>query len=291
MNTRTLVETLELERLETNLFRGTTARDHRPRIFGGQVIAQSLLAAYGTVEDRICHSLHCYFMRPGDPRIPILFEVDRSRDGGSFTTRRVVAIQNGEQIFNFSASFQAPGGGFEHQAPMPSAPHWDEIEDDLEVAIRREAAKGRAPKDWALRKAPVQLRTVGGRPHTRTPDPLPPVQQIWFRACDPIGESQALHQVVMAYTSDMGLLATSMRPHAVGDRTPGLQTASLDHAMWFHQPTDFNEWHLYHSASPAASGGRGLNIGYIYRGRDGVLVATCVQEGLIRLRPPAPAQA
>jgi acyl-CoA thioesterase-2 len=287
MDTQTLVETLQLERLEVNLFRGVTPdEESRQRIYGGQVIAQSLLAAYETVEDRVCHSLHCYFIRPGDPNIPIIFEVDRSRDGGSFTTRRVVAIQHGQQIFNLAASFQVAEQGFEHQSEMPEAPHWDEVEDDIVVQARQLKDAPAHMREWLDRPQPIEMRSVGGRIDGGKPEPRPPLQQVWFRAKDPIGGVPYMHQVILAYASDMSLLGTAIRPHGVNWQTPGVQTASLDHAMWFHQPTDFNQWHLYHQVSPSASGGRGFNLGYIYRASDGALVATCAQEGLMRMRKP-----
>ena len=286
METENLTETLQLERLEVNLFRGITPDNSPGRIFGGQVIAQSLLAAYETVEERLCHSLHCYFIRPGDPNVPIIFEVDRSRDGGSFTTRRVVAIQHGQQIFNLAASFQVAEQGFEHQSDMPAAPHWDEVDDDIVVQRRQLKDAPAHMREWLDRPQPIEMRSVGGRIDGGRPEPRPPVQQVWFRAKDPIGDDPHMHQVILVYASDMSLLGTSIRPHGVNWQTPGVQTASLDHAMWFHQPTDFNEWHLYHQVSPSASGGRGFNLGYVYRGSDGALVATCAQEGLMRMRKP-----
>jgi acyl-CoA thioesterase-2 len=284
----TLFETLQLERLEVNLFRGTTpGAEQRQRIYGGQVIAQSLLAAYETVEDRVCHSLHCYFIRPGDPSIPIIFEVDRSRDGGSFTTRRVIAVQHGQQIFNLAASFQTDEQGYEHQSDMPDAPAPDEVEGDAE---RRKRMAALTPpedgEDWIDRHQPIEMKTVGGRFDSAAPKPLEATQQVWFRAKDPIGDDPRRHQVIMAYASDMSLLGTSIRPHGVSWRTPGFQAASLDHAMWFHRPTNFNEWHLYQQESPSAAGGRGFNLGSIYRASDGVLAASCAQEGLMRLRKP-----
>jgi len=287
MDTQTLVETLQLERLEVNLFRGTTPEEEsRERIYGGQVIAQSLLAAYETVEDRVCHSLHCYFIRPGDPNVPIIFDVDRSRDGGSFTTRRVVAIQHGQQIFNLAASFQVEEQGFEHQSEIPAAPHWDEVEDDM---ARRRRVLAQAPPElrkWLDNPQPIEMRTVGGRMDTVKAVAREPIQQLWFRAKDAIGADPHMHQVILAYASDMSLLGTGLRPHAMDFQMRGLQTASLDHAMWFHRPTDFNEWHLYHQESPSGSGGRGFNLGYIYRASDGALVASCAQEGLMRMRKP-----
>jgi acyl-CoA thioesterase-2 len=285
MDTKTLVDALKLERLEVNLFRGTTPEEEsRERIYGGQVIAQALLAAYQTVEERLCHSLHCYFIRPGDPNIPIIFEVDRSRDGGSFTTRRVIAVQHGQQIFNLAASFQVFEEGYEHQSEMPDAPKPDDVENDIDVQRRQLKDAPPQAKAWLDRPQPIEMRTVGGRMETDTPEPREPRQQVWFRAKDPITSDAHMHQVILAYASDMSLLGTSIRPHGVSWRTRGFQSASLDHAMWFHQPTDFNEWHLYHQESPSASGGRGFNLGYIYRASDGALVASCAQEGLMRMR-------
>lgn len=271
MSARTLIENLSLERLEVNLFRGLTpGGEGRRRIYGGQVIAQALLAAYETVEERLCHSLHCYFMRPGDPSIPIVFEVDRARDGGSFTTRRVIAVQKGKQIFNLAASFQAVEEGFEHQRPMPPAPGWegaplDSDSDDPDAE-------------------PLEIRRVDPRSGQGDP-PAEPRQQVWMRAREPLPADQRLHQVVLAYASDMTLLGTSLRPHGV--HWSELQSASLDHAMWFHRPIDANAWHLFDQESPSASGGRGMNFGYLYE-PSGALVATCAQEGLMRRLKPRP---
>jgi acyl-CoA thioesterase-2 len=284
MDTENLVDTLGLERLEVNLFRGTTPDNSPGRIFGGQVIAQSLLAAYETVEDRLCHSMHCYFIRPGDPTVPIVFEVDRSRDGGSFTTRRVVAVQHGQQIFNLAASFQVHEEGFEHQAPMPAAPGWADLPDDWEA--RKEALKNASEdtRKWLSRPRPIEMRSVDARSYFKS-GPKDPESQTWFRAKAPIGDDQHMHQVVLAYASDMNLLSTGMRPHGVHWETPGFQSASLDHAMWFHKPVNFNNWHLYAQDSPSASGGRGFIRGSIFA-EDGTLVASVAQEGLMRMRKP-----
>ncbi len=279
-----LTETLALERIEVNLFRGVSPEDGPGRIFGGQVIAQSLLAAYETVEERVCHSLHCYFIRPGDPRIPILFEVDRSRDGGTFTTRRVIAVQNGKQIFNLAASFQTPEDGFEHEAPMPQVPGPETY-----------AAEAEAQKAKMLDGATEEMRRMMNRPRPiemlgrdnygfgRRPKPSEPKSDTWMRAVAPIGDSARMHQVILAYASDMNLLSTAMRPHGVAWQTPGLQSASLDHAMWFHKASNFNDWHLYSQDSPSASGGRGFVRGSIYD-QAGNLVASVAQEGLMRLK-------
>jgi len=287
MNAENLAETLQLERIEVNLFRGTTSDNSPGRIFGGQVIGQSLLAAYETVEDRICHSLHCYFIRPGDPTVPIVFEVDRSRDGGSFTTRRVIAIQHGQQIFNLAASFMAPQEGFNHQAPMPAGASWKDLPDEAQMQAEAVAKMKDVPEEakrWMSRPRPIEMRSVDARSYFQDGGPKDPESQSWIRCRDPIGDDQHMHQVILAYASDMNLLSTAMRPHGVHWQTPGFQSASLDHAMWFHKPVNFNNWHLYAQDSPSASGGRGFIRGSIYA-EDGTLVASVAQEGLIRMRP------
>ncbi|HLI66414.1 MAG TPA: acyl-CoA thioesterase II [Caulobacteraceae bacterium] len=280
-----LVETLALEPIEVNLFRGMTSGRDGPRLFGGHVIAQALMAAYETVEDRICHSLHCYFIRPGDPAIPVLYDVDRSRDGSSFTTRRVTAIQHGQQIFNLAASFQVHEEGFEHQATMPDVPPPAALEDNF---AQYKAMLDNLPEQARRMMAgprPIEQRQVNPRSPDQT---APPVSNIWMRARAEIGGDQHLHQAILAYASDMGLLETSMRPHGVIWQTSGLQVASLDHAIWFHRPCDFNNWHLYAQESPSASGGRGFVRGQVFS-EAGVLVASIAQEGLIRQRAPRPA--
>ncbi|CAN7161482.1 acyl-CoA thioesterase II [Phenylobacterium sp. LjRoot219] len=282
-----LREALKLEPLEVNLFRGTTPASRSGRIYGGQVIAQSLLAAYATVEGRVCHSLHCYFIRPGDPKIPIIFEVDRSRDGHSFTTRRVVAIQHGRQIFNFAASFQVPEEGFDHQAEMPATPAPEGLPGLSETFGRMEAELGATPPRPEDYVNPIDIRFADIPLDAPPGQKLPPYQRAWFRVRHPLGDDPVWHQVAMAYASDLGLMATALRPHGSLWHSPHLQGASLDHAMWFHRPTDFAQWHLYEMDSPSASGGRGINRGTIYR-QDGTLVASCAQEGLIRWRGEHP---
>jgi acyl-CoA thioesterase-2 len=280
---KTLVESLALERIELNLFRGSSAQP-AGRLFGGQVIAQSLLAAYHTVEDRLCHSLHCYFIRPGDVRVPILYEVDRARDGGSFTTRRVVAIQHGKQIFNLAASFQVDEEGLEHQAEMPPMPDVESLPDDFEEQ-RKKALESGTPqlREMMSRARPIEIRSTERA--SLSGAPKEPRNANWMRASTELGPDPRTHQAILAYASDMALLATAMRPHRVNWQTPGLQSASLDHAMWFHRRSDFNQWHLYSQDSPSASGGRGLVRGSIFN-RDGTLVASVAQEALIRVRKP-----
>jgi acyl-CoA thioesterase-2 len=278
MDGRTLTETLALERIEVNLFRGHTPPDWTSRIYGGQVIAQSLLAANETVENRPCHSFHCYFIRPGDPSIPIIFEVDRSRDGGSFTTRRVIAVQHGQQIFNLAASFQKAEVGPEHQTPAPAHQHWSELPDEArQLQLDLEAAPGRN-HDLIGPAQFIELRRNGS---FFDPSPRPPENQVWFRARHPIGPEPFMHQVMLAYASDMVLIPTALRPHPGALKT--VQSASIDHAMWFHNPLNFDNWHLYTQYSPVASAGRGFIRGEIYA-EDGTLVASVVQEGLMRRR-------
>lgn len=283
-----LVAQLSLERIEVNLFRGRSPDDEGPRMFGGHVIAQALLAAYETVEDRVCHSLHAYFIRPGDPSIPVLYEVDRSRDGGSFTTRRVTAIQRGEQIFNLAASFQVEGEGYEHQFPMPEWPGPETLEDEqLRFRALVERWGDKVP-EWIRRNVarprPIDVRWVDPQPIDGPPVVKPAKKAVWFRSKAPIGENRAMQQALMAYASDMAFMETALRVHGLVWTTPGLQTASLDHAMWFHRPTDFHEWHLYDQDAPSTSGGRGFVRGSIYSA-DGVLAASVAQEALMRRRP------
>jgi len=282
-----LPETLSLERIEVNLFRGTSPDYSGERIFGGQVIAQSLLAAYETVESRVCHSLHCYFIRPGDPKVPILFDVDRSRDGGSFTTRRVTAIQHGKQIFNLAASFKVPEKGAEHQTPMPDVPRPESLPTEAEQRDLIMESLPAEMHDLLLRPRPVEMRTVGGHVFL-IKGSSEPNSNIWMRAVAPIGDDFRMQQVVMAYASDLSLAGNALRPHGYIWRTPGLQSASLDHAMWFHHPSDFNRWHLYVMDSPVAAGACGFNRGSIYN-EDGLLVASTAQEGLMRLHADAAA--
>jgi acyl-CoA thioesterase-2 len=277
-------ETLTLERLEVNLFRGLSPNPGGQRIFGGQVIAQALLAAYETVEDRVCHSLHCYFIHPGDPKIPIIFEVDRARDGRSFATRRVIAVQHGRQVFNLAASFQSLEPGLDHQSQMPEAVEPEGLPDLISFASVMDAELPDEQREQ-VRERPIQMRFIDVRAMSKPGGPPTSVRRTWFRIREPLGDDPRLHQAALAYASDMALLGASLGPHRVSWSTPGMQSASLDHAMWFHRPTDANAWHLYDMNSPSASGARGFNIGEIYR-QDGTLTASCTQEGLIRLRQP-----
>lgn len=276
-----LLELLDLEVLEENLFRGLSPETPHQRVFGGQVAAQALVAAGRTVEpDRRVHSLHSYFLRPGDPTIPIVFEVDRIRDGRSFATRRVVAIQHGKAIFNLSASFQVDEPGPDHQMPMPEVPDPETVPT---VRERVEAKRGEPSSDdamdWLDRSTPLEVRHVQ-EPHWLEPTRREPTQDLWFRAAGAVPDDSLLHACVVAYASDLSLIDTATLPHAIGYDT-GFMIASLDHAMWFHREFRADEWLLYHQVSPSASGARGLAEGYVFR-RDGALVVTVIQEGLIR---------
>jgi acyl-CoA thioesterase-2 len=270
---------LTLDEMEWNLFRGFSPEDARGRIFGGQVIGQALIAAYKTVTDLRCHSLHCYFIRPGDPTIPVLYQVERARDGKSFATRRVAAIQRGEQIFNLAASFQIVEDGYDHQYSPPSVPSAEEVEDETEARIAK------LPPDAQIwnRRRPMEMRPAGA--FTPPGGIEKSGATIWMRTKDDLGDDQPFNQAVLAYMSDAGILESSMRPHGVRFHTPGMQVASLDHAMWFHRPVTPHEWMLYVQDSPSASGARGFTRGLIYS-KDGALIASCAQEGLIRHRKP-----
>jgi acyl-CoA thioesterase-2 len=276
-----LLALLDLEKIEENVFRGSSA-DHRvPRVFGGQVLGQALTAAARTVDPaRLCHSFHAYFLRPGSPSQPILYEVDRSRDGGSFTARRVVAIQNGAQIFTLAASFQRVEQGFEHRAVMPDVPPPEALEDEQQVLLRDPALPPQV-RDWVARERAFEIRAVVSRGLGDRP-PRPASDHLWLKARGCLPDDPAIHRALLAFVSDMTLLDTALLPHGKSIFS-NIQVASLDHAMWFHRPFRADEWLLYAQDSPSASGGRGFNRGAIFT-RDGVLVASVAQEGLIRPR-------
>lgn len=274
-----LIVLLDLEAIEVNLFRGTSPDVEAQRVFGGQVAGQALVAAARTVdEDRSVHSLHAYFLRPGDPTVPILYEVDRIRDGRSFTTRRVVAIQHGKAIFNLQASFHIHEEGLQHEDPMPADVPAPESLPDFK---QRWQPWAEVLGDWYDRDRPIDTRTVDWQPLDRA-RPLPPHQQVWLRADGQLPNDPVLHACILTYASDMTLLDTTLLPHAVGAVEKDVMMASLDHAMWFHRPFRADEWLLYAQDSPSASGGRGIGRGSIFT-RDGHLVVTVVQEGLIRV--------
>lgn len=281
----TLRERLDLERLDEDLFRGTSPDDGRPRIFGGLVAAQSHIAACRTVENRIAHSLHGYFLREGDTKVPVIYYVDRIRDGRSFATRRVVAKQHGKAIFNMSVSFQAPEEGLEHQRPMPDAPSPLSVPTNRERLTEYKKRSSHPAFDFLLSlDRPIERREVD---HVDLLDPQPHtgLKRMWFRADGKLGDDPVMHQAVLAYASDYGLLESSFNQHGHGFLTEKLILASLDHAIWFHSDFRADEWMLYVTESPRTAGGRGLNFGHIYSG-DGKLVASVAQEGLVRIRKP-----
>lgn len=280
-----LLSILDLETLEKNLWRGVSPGIGWGRVFGGQVIAQSLVAASRTVEGRAVHSLHGYFMLAGDPSIPILYEVDRIRDGRSFTTRRVVAIQRGEAIFAMMASFHADEPGLTHQLPMPRVKRPDELPggEDLKPFI---AELPESRRGFWTRQRPIEIRPVDPERYFRrrpTGEPGDPHQAVWFRAGGALPDEPALHRVVLAYASDMTLLDSAAVPHGRSVVNPDIQAASLDHALWFHEAFRADQWLLYAQDSPWSGHARGLGRGLIYS-EDGRLVASVAQEGLIRLR-------
>ena len=276
-----LIELLDLEAIEVNIFRGLSPDERRQRVFGGQVAGQALVAAGRTVERGEVHSLHAYFLRPGDPNIPIVYDVDRIRDGKSFTTRRVVAIQHGRAIFNLAASFQIVENGPDHQMPMPDVPDPDELptwQQRVEPYLER---LGPDLAQWLVRERPIDSRPVDD-PRWLDPSPREPQQDVWIKSNGDLPDGVPLiHECVVAYASDLTLLDTAMFPHAISYQEQQYMIASLDHAMWFHRPFRADEWLLYHQTSPTASHARGLAQGSIFC-RDGTLAITVIQEGLIR---------
>ncbi len=276
-----LLDLLDLEQLEVNLFRGQSPdNETNQRVFGGQVIAQALNAAYRTVEDRLCHSLHAYFIRPGDPDIPIIYEVDRARDGGSFTTRRVIAIQHGQQIFNMACSFHVEEEGWHHQHDMPEVQGHDTLMTMEELRAKISDKIPEKYRDQFLRPRAVEMREIDPM-HMLNPTPKPDVSHLWFRVAAQIDESPAIHQCLLAYASDMRLLGTAQRRHGVSWLTGEVIGASLDHSMWFHAPVRFDEWLLYSMDAPWAGGARAFNRGKVFT-ENGQLVASVTQEGLMR---------
>lgn len=280
---RNLIDLLGLERIDRDLFRGNSQDLGWGAIFGGQVLGQALSAAAQTVEPaRRAHSLHAYFLRAGDLRQPILYHVDRIRDGASFTTRRVVAVQDGAAIFSLAASFQIEEPGFDHSDPMPAVPGPDDLLSERDLALKLGDRVPEKLRPLATADRPIELRPVVPRNPLR-PQKLEPVRHIWVRAVDRLPDDDALHRYLLAYASDFSLLGTCLDPHGVSWLTPGMQMASLDHAMWFHRPFRLDDWLLYATDSASASGARGLARGRFFD-RDGKLVASVQQEGLVRLR-------
>jgi acyl-CoA thioesterase-2 len=278
---KSLIELLDLEEIERNLFRGRSPQERSQRVFGGQVVGQALVAATRTVEGRIAHSLKGDFLRPGDPKIPIIYEVDRIRDGKSFTTRRVVAIQHGKAILSMSVSFQVEEAGLEHQLPMPSAPEPETLPDPEVLRLEMRARAPDEYKHWYESEQPFEQFQINPIDPWK-PEKRAPQMQLWLRAAGPLPEDLPLHQCLLAYASDMNLLDTCMLPHAISWMDPKFQSASLDHSIWFHDHFRIDDWLLFVQDGPKASGGRGFNRGLVYT-RDGRLVASVAQEGLIRV--------
>jgi acyl-CoA thioesterase-2 len=279
-----LLETLDLETLEHNLFRGRSPATRWQRVFGGQVIGQALVAACRTVDvaTRPPHSLHAYFLLGGDPKVPIIYEVDRIRNGRSFTTRRVVAIQHGQAIFSMSASFQVEEPGFSHQATMPNVPSPDQLPSEEEVRREVLPTMPEAVRRFYERERPIELRPVEYSRYAND-GPRTAAFNVWMRSTARLPDDRAIHQCVLAYASDLALLDASLIPHgrSVFDRT--IMAASLDHALWFHRPFRADEWLLYAQDSPSSAGARGFSRGLIFSA-DGTLVASVAQEGLVRER-------
>jgi acyl-CoA thioesterase-2 len=274
-----LLTLLDIEPIEVNIFRGANAAEDRQRVFGGQVAAQALVAAGRTVERGTIHSLHSYFLRPGDPAVPILYEVDRIRDGRSFITRRVVAIQHGHAIFNLQCSFHTGEDGIEHQFPMPGAPRPETLQTvDERLEPYREQMSA-----WLDRPRPIDQRFIGDLPWLQASAPQDPSRQLWLRADGRLPDDPLTHAAVMAYASDMTLYESILRPHQIRWEDEAFMGASLDHCMWFHRPFRVDEWLLFDQDSPVAHGARGLARGLLFT-ESGELVMSCVQEGLVRLR-------
>ena len=277
-----VLQVLKLERLEQDLFRGESRDPGHHRVFGGQVLGQALAAAYATVEQRAVHSLHSYFLRAGDPDHPIVYEVDRSRDGTSFTSRRVVAIQHGEQIFHMSASFQVSEMGIDRQGDMPDTPDPETLPDMAQVVEALNKRTPNSPNPFLDHKRPFDFRPAV-LPDLDGEVPREPHMKIWFRALDKLPDDDVIHRSLLAYASDYYLLGVATLDERLTQSRRNLQMASIDHAMWFHRPARVDEWLLYVLDSPSASNSRGFARGSIYR-RDGTLVASTAQEGLVRRR-------
>ena len=279
---QSLLEILDLERLEVNLYRGMSPQVGWQRVFGGQVIGQALVAATRTVESRLVHSLHAYFILPGDPKVPIIYEVDRIRDGGSFTTRGVKAIQHGMAIFSMMASFHREEQGFSHQAPMPDVPPPEELPSEEEMRKGILPTMPEPVRRYYERERPIEMRPVEFKRYL-SPDHREPRFHVWMRATQKLPDDPAIHQCVLAYASDMMLLDSALIPHGRTVFEKSIQGASLDHALWFHRPFRADDWLLYAQDTPNAESALGFARGLIFS-RDGKLVGSVAQEGLVRQR-------
>jgi acyl-CoA thioesterase II len=279
-----LLKVMTLERLEMDLFRGESRDIGSPQVFGGQVLGQALVAATATVQNRMVHSLHAYFLRRGDFNSPIVYEVDRARDGNHFSTRRVVAIQHGAQIFNMSASFQADEAGLEHQLSMPEVPPPESLPEFASYYKHVMAHLSPGMRRALEEKRPFEFRPTQP-PSSLTSEKVSPSRAIWFRTVAPLADDEALHRCLLAYASDFHLLDTALMSNGFSMTAPNLVMASIDHAMWFHRSVRVDDWLLYSTDSPSASGARGFTRGNVFS-RDGRLVASTSQEGLIRVAAP-----
>jgi len=279
---QSLLEILDPERLEVNLYRGMSPKVGWQRVFGGQVIGQALVAATRTVENRLAHSLHAYFILPGDPQVPIIYDVDRIRDGGSFTTRGVKAIQHGKAIFSMMVSFHREERGFSHQAEMPKVPHPEELPSEQEMKERTLPLMPDPVRRYYERERPIEMRPVEFKRYFSR-DHRTPRFHVWMRSTAPLPDDPAVHQCVLAYASDMMLLDSALIPHGRTVFEKTIQGASLDHALWFHRPFRADDWLLYAQDTPNAEGALGFARGLIFS-REGTLVASVAQEGLLRER-------
>jgi acyl-CoA thioesterase-2 len=279
-----LITLLQLERIEDNIYRGDSRDIGSPQVFGGQVLGQALSAAHNTVDGRVAHSLHAYFLRRGDMKAPIIYDVDRARDGGSFSNRRVVAIQHGRPILNMAASFQNPEDGLEHYAEMPDVPPPDDLKDLTAVAADISDKIPMKLRRFMTKERPFEFRPVDPL-NFDARKKLPANKSVWIRAVDQLPDDRALHQNLLAYVSDFELLATSTLPHGLSFTRGNLIMASLDHALWFHRDFKMDDWLLYSMDSPNASGARGFARGQLFTAQ-GQLVASTSQEGLVRLIEP-----
>jgi acyl-CoA thioesterase II len=277
-----LLKLLHLEQLDDHRFRGQSHDIGAPQVFGGQVLGQALMAAGRTVDNRLAHSLHAYFLRRGDVASPIEYVVDRARDGGSFSSRRVVAEQHGRAIFHMAASFQSAESGIEHQLTMPDVPGPNGLPDRSEVPAEIAAQLHEKLRNYLLRKRPFLIRPVNP-PDLLQPEKMDPIKYVWIKAKDALPDDPLLHQALFAYVSDYELLSTATLPHAINFRDSNIQMASLDHALWFHRSFRADEWLLFSYDSPSASASRGLARGLVFA-QDGRLIASTAQEGLMRLR-------